>query len=352
MKRILCLMIVLVMVGMVSLPVFATSPTEYDVKYSSKKLYKADVSYEKEYRVTYKKLTNMSTGGLECEVKVTVWNDTESKVFNEGNSSKFDSVPEYKIELRNGNGTFKTKKGTLEKDELNEIKIKKKNSAGYYWKYKIDIKVKELDTNEINKSAEKEWELVEAPDKEKWKTPVFYGGLLNVDKMKINLLWEKVYITSKDVYGISKIRLNNIPYFTDNTKLDIGDNTLEKEILYDPRNIICGENNCEPCWYKWEFVLNLSKDEEPTPTPSDDPIPTPSDDPTPTPSDDPDPTPTPSDNNPISTPTPTPVNTNYYGDTLPQTGEGSPTAFILIGICIACIGLYGLVRWKIKNMTH
>lgn len=360
MKRILCLMIVLIMVAMVCLPVFATSPVENTVQYISRDLYKADVEYVKEYKVIYKSVTKVlgkiNNNKVVVTIKDTILNPASTTPFK---LVKLDKIPDCKIQITKKKGKeLAVIKPTLKIGQNTyEISYKKH-------KYKVEILVIESNTDEIDENAEKKWVKVERPINNKWRTRIYSGEEPNTKQDLIaGIGGINKHITSLDVFGRAKIILKNSnpqspnKWYSVKEKLDVGDNTLEKIIKYDPRPKV--ELECEPCWYKWEFVLNLSKDEEPTteptPTPSDDPTTEPSDDPTP--SDEPttsdNPTTEPSDD-PIATVSPTPTtNTNYYGDTtLPQTGETNPTAFILIGICIACVGLYGLVRWKIKNMSH
>ena len=363
-KRILCTMVILIMVGMLALPVFATSgDVDYSVKYISKTLEKAEVEYAKKYRVIYERKTNLSNLGLSCQVRVTVG----STVLNPKNPNNqtpntkwyYDSLPKYKIELRNMAGTFETKQGTLENNKVNEITIKHNGSAGGYWKYKVDIKVTEKDNeNKIIETVPTSgWTKVENPNRKGWKTKVYTGEQSELKLIGINET--NNHSTSEKIYGKAKMRntgfLVNWVSTTKELESKYGEvryNTLEKIIKPGDCTQSC-EN--KPYWYRWRFKLKVIKkgDEptDPTPTPSDDPTPTPSDDPTPTPtpsdpntSDDPDPTPTPSDN---VTPTSTPVNTNYYGDTLPKTGESDSKTNTIIGISIMSLGILGAVVRKI-----
>ena len=362
-KRILSASLMVIMVALICLPAFATSPVENTVQYMSKNLYKADVEYIKEYRVKYEKVKKIS--GENKKVVVTVKN-TVLKPFNDlpYQLTKLEAIPKCKIQLTTNNGTIlAVKKPTLKIGKHTyQIVYKVKKKGTPISKYAVTISVFETDTDEIDETVEKKWEKVERPSNKKWKTQIYSGEYPNPKQDLISAVGGiNKHTTSADIYGRAKIILKNTnpqspnKWYSVKEKLNVGDNTLEKIIKYDPRPK--AELECKPCWYKWEFVLNLSKDEEPTteptPTPSDNPTPTPSDDPTT--SDDPTPsaTPIPSDDDPTPAATPTPANTNYYSstDTLPKTGESDPITFTIAGLIIICTGL-GFYKFRHKLIKN
>jgi len=173
------------------------------------------------------------------------------------------------------------------------------------------------------------WEKIPNPSL-KWETTVKYGKFLKKDIIKLG---EKKLCEEK-VYGIGGAFYFNCNkpskiYYTPNTKLAIGDNTLSTvPILY--------QKNGVNFWFRWDFVLNLSPVVPATTTETV----TTSNSPSTTPS-----------NTPVVSPSVEPSTTDGDGgaDSLPKTGEESPAIYAIIGIVVLAVGIGLFAKMKLNK---
>lgn len=285
----------------------------FDVTYREFNLYKSVVSYVKVYPMIYngyEVLEGNSSYKTEIKINGEVVEKDKTIVLNE--AGKYD------IKVYNNNTVFKTVSGDLTIGN-NKIIVEFKNFMQVTCKYKFDISVKEKNTEKIDENTF-DWVKVEKPVL-KWVNELKYGPYMNNLKKVINLGNTEQYTTSKPIFSRGKVfyYLNGKPsnlYFTGNDKLEIGENKLTtKNILFrqclaDKKKVLC--------WFKAEFVIDLNMPGEETPEI----------------------TPEPTQNNE----TPEATNNNYYGDKLPNTGEGNPVPFIAAGIIILIAGFIIFIK--------
>lgn len=294
----------------------------FDVTYREFNLYRSIVNYIKEYPITYNGYEVLEgNSSYDVEVKIN------GKLFKKDDTKIFDGTGKCDIKVFKGTTVFKTITSPLAVNE-NKIDVEFKNLMGVNCKYQFSISVKEENTDKIDENTF-DWVKVEKPVL-KWVNELKYGPYMNTLKKTINLGDTEEYTTSKDVYGKGKVFyfLNGKPsnlYFTGNNKLILGENKLyTKNILFKQ---VLSDRKCMLNWFKVEFIIDLNIHNETTPEVT---------------------------NTPKINTSPEPETTNNnLPEEFPNTGEGNPIFFIIIGCIIIAAGCIIFINRdkiiKVKN---
>lgn len=316
----------LVIIILLSLCSFATAEeATYKVNYKEANLYRSNVFYVQEYITTLTKVETLKGEEFQ-EIKLTEkqlspawptikWNcEIGNMQIEKGKMYSFEKLENYQIQIKKGNQVLVTKEGAALGLGKNQILVEVEKSQ-----YRFTIETKAQDTKEID-TKKQEWEKVEKPMLQ-WKTELKVGKKFAKDTMSIGQVKE-----TPDKWAIGQVMyyVNREPsklYITENRDLLVGDNKLSTSII--PYQ--CGKVKC---WFRWEFVINVTVPAPPTTTTTTTTVST----------------------TPQATPSVTPPATTAATrqgtdeEQLPKTGESNPVIYVGIGLLLAGIGAIVFVR--------